>query len=44
LLSVNGTPIESIERLHTMVTDAGSTVALLIQRGDSRTYVPVVMN
>lgn len=44
LLSVNGTPIESIERLHTMVTDAGSTVALLIQRGDTRTYVPVVMD
>jgi len=44
VLSVNGTPIESVERLHTLVTDAGSTVALLIQRGDSRTYVPVIMD
>jgi len=44
LLSVNGTPIEDVGQLHTSVTDSGSTVALLIQRGDARTYIPVVMD
>jgi len=41
VLSVNGTPVTSVEQLRSLVQGHGSQVALLIQRGDTRIFVPV---
>jgi serine protease Do len=41
VLSVNGTPVQSVAELRELVRKHGDQVALLIQRGDSRIFVPV---
>jgi serine protease Do len=41
VLSADGTPVESIEQLRNIVSKHKDVVALLIQRGDSRIFVPV---
>ena len=41
VLSVNGTPVNSVSQLRDLVQKHGNQVALLIQRGDSRIFVPV---
>jgi len=41
VLAVNGEPVFSIEQFRGLVDRAGSQMALLIQRGDSRLFVPV---
>ena len=41
MLSVNGTPVTSVEQLRSLVQGHGNQVALLIQRGDTRIFVPV---
>jgi serine protease Do len=41
VLSVNGTPVESVSQLRDLVHKHSDQVALLIQRGDSRIFVPV---
>ncbi len=41
LLAINGTPVGSIEQARSLVTRAGKTVALLLQRGGERIFVPV---
>jgi serine protease Do len=41
VLSADGTPVESIEQLRSIVSKHKDVVALLIQRGDSRIFVPV---
>jgi serine protease Do len=41
VLSVNGTPVESVTQLRDLVQKHGDQVALLIQRGESRIFVPV---
>lgn len=41
VLSVDGTPVQSVEQLREIVQAHGKQVALLIQRGDSRVFVPV---
>jgi serine protease Do len=41
VLSVNGTPVESIAQLRGLLHDHDNQVALLIQRGDTRIFVPV---
>jgi serine protease Do len=41
LLAVNGTPVQSVEQLRTMVAKSGKTMALLIQRDDGKIFVPV---
>jgi serine protease Do len=41
LLAVNGTPARSLEQLRSVVAKAGKSVALLIQRGDDKIFVPV---
>ncbi len=41
ILSVNNTRIKSPEQLRSSVNRAGKHVALLVQRGDARLYVPV---
>jgi serine protease Do len=41
VLSVNGTPVNSVDQLRSLVHSHGDQVALLIQRGDTRIFVPV---
>ncbi|HTP27564.1 MAG TPA: DegQ family serine endoprotease [Anaeromyxobacteraceae bacterium] len=41
VLSVNGTPVKSVDQLRDLVKGAKDEVALLVQRGDSRIFVPV---
>jgi serine protease Do len=41
LLSLNGTPLNSVEQLKSLVSKSGKNVALLVQRGEARMFVPV---
>ncbi len=41
LLSVNGTPVNSVAEVRAVVAKSGDSVALLIQRGDNEIFVPV---
>ena len=41
VLSVNGTPVSSVAQLRQLVQQHGDQVALLIQRGDTRIFVPI---
>ena len=41
LLAVNGAPVASVGEFRNSVTKTGSTVALLIQRGNAQIYIPV---
>ncbi|MES2183934.1 MAG: Do family serine endopeptidase [Pseudomonadota bacterium] len=41
LLAVNGTPVKSVEQVRSVVAGAAKSVALLIQRGDDKIFVPV---
>jgi serine protease Do len=45
VIAVNGQQVESVEQFRTMVDKAssGKPLALLIQRGDARIYVPVIV-
>ena len=41
VLSVNGEPVSSVEQLRSLVAKASKRVALLIQRGELKLFVPV---
>jgi serine protease Do len=41
VVAVNGTPVSGVEELRGVVAKAGHDVALLVQRGEARLYVPV---
>ena len=41
LLSVNGVSVKNIEQVRAVVAKSDKSVALLIQRGDSKIFVPV---
>jgi serine protease Do len=41
LLAINGTPVKSVEQARALVGKSGKSVALLIQRGDDKIFVPV---
>jgi serine protease Do len=41
ILAVGDTPVKSVDELRKLAEKSGKTVALLIQRNDRRTYVPV---
>ena len=41
ILSVNRTPVETLDQVKGIVDKSGKTVALLIQRDDARIFVPV---
>jgi serine protease Do len=41
ILSVNGTALKSAAQLHELSAHASKSVALLVQRGDARIFVPV---
>jgi serine protease Do len=43
ILSLNGTPVKSAEQLRNLVSKSGKNVALLIQRGESKMFVPVTI-
>jgi serine protease Do len=43
VLSVDGTPVQSVAQLRQMVQEHGKQIALLIQRGDARLFVPVTL-
>jgi serine protease Do len=43
VLSVDGTPVQSVEQLRKMVQEHSKQIALLIQRGDARLFVPVTL-
>lgn len=41
LIAINGTPVRNVEQVRSVVAKADKSVALLIQRGDSKIFVPV---
>jgi len=41
VLSIDGAPVQSVEQLRALVREHDKQVALLIQRGDSRIFIPV---
>ncbi|MEO7241576.1 MAG: DegQ family serine endoprotease [Variovorax sp.] len=41
LLAVNGTPVKSLEQVRSVVAKADKSVALLVQRGDNKIFLPV---
>ncbi|MDR5736553.1 MULTISPECIES: DegQ family serine endoprotease [unclassified Caballeronia] len=41
ILAVNGQPVTSVQQLKAMVSHAGDSLALLIQRDDAQIFVPV---
>ncbi len=41
ILAVNGRPVDTVRALREAVEKGGSTVAILIQRGDAQIYIPV---
>jgi serine protease Do len=41
IVGVNGTPVRSVDELKSAVDAAGDSVAILVQRGEARLYVPV---
>ncbi|MDC8785171.1 Do family serine endopeptidase [Roseateles koreensis] len=43
LLAVNGTPVNSVEQVRAVVAGADKSIALLVQRGADRIFVPVRM-
>jgi serine protease Do len=42
IVSVNGTPLKSAEQLHDLAAKSGIPLALLVKRGDSQIFVPVM--
>ena len=43
IVSVNNTPVKSVEQLKELVAKSGKTVALLVQRDDARIFIPVTL-
>jgi len=41
ILSLNGTPVSSVEQLRQLVGKAGKNVALLVQRDGEKIFVPL---
>jgi len=41
LLSVNGHPVNSVEQVRDVVDKSAKSVALLIQRGPDKIFIPV---
>ncbi|KPC52937.1 DegQ family serine endoprotease [Amantichitinum ursilacus] len=41
VLAINGTPVTSAEQLKAFMAKAGDHVALLVQRGDAKIFVPI---
>ena len=43
IVAVNNVPIKSPEQLRELVSKAGKSVALLVQREDTRIFIPVTI-
>ncbi len=43
VLSVDGTAVQTVAQLRKMVKDHDKQIALLIQRGDARLFVPITL-
>jgi serine protease Do len=43
ILSVNGTPVKSVEQLKSLIGKDNKHLALLIQRGDAKIFIPVTL-
>ncbi len=43
IISVNGTPVKSVEQLQSLVNKQSKHLALLIQRGDAKIFIPVTL-
>ena len=41
LISVNGTPVKNIDQVRSAIAKSEKSVALLIQRGEDKIFVPV---
>ncbi len=41
VVAINGTPVTGVEQLRSPAAKAGEHLALLVQRGDARIFVPV---
>jgi len=41
ILSLNNTPVTSVEQMKSLLSKSGKHVALLVQRNDMKTYVPI---
>ncbi len=41
IVAANGTPVASVDQLRTVVAKAGKHIALLIQRGEDRLFIPI---
>ena len=41
LLSLNGVPVHNVGQVKAELSKAGKTVALLVQRGEDKIFVPV---
>ena len=41
LLAINGTPVISVEQVQKVVAGSDKSVALLVQRGPNKIFVPV---
>ena len=41
VIAANGTSVKSVEQLRSVVSGSKSHVALLVQRGDARLFMPV---
>jgi serine protease Do len=41
ILSVNGTPVSSIEQMRSIVAKSNKSAALLVQRGEDKIFVPI---
>lgn len=41
LLSLNGTPVKTVDQVRQLVAKAGKNVALLVQRGENKIFLPV---
>ncbi|MFL9924154.1 DegQ family serine endoprotease [Herbaspirillum lusitanum] len=44
ILALNGTTVSSVPQLRKLVSEAGKNVALLVERGDEKIFVPVYLN
>jgi len=44
VIAANGTPVKSVEQLRSVVSGSKSHVALLVQRGDARLFMPVELS
>ncbi|MBB5390116.1 MULTISPECIES: DegQ family serine endoprotease [unclassified Herbaspirillum] len=44
ILALNGTPVSSVEQLRKLASQVGKSVALLVERGDEKIFVPLALN